>query len=74
MVKIGKGERGHTRVAVVGVHFGFAFGDFQVGLAADLVEGGFAAGEKLAGVAVAGGDVLVSKEEKYSVLLQRYKR
>lgn len=47
-----RGER--TRVAVVGVGFGGAFGDFEVVFVAHLVEGAFGAAEEFAGVAVAG--------------------
>lgn len=50
-----------TRVTVVGVHFGGTFCDFEVAFGGHLIEGGFAAGEEFAGVAMAGGiDVSLS--------------
>ena len=53
-----EGERGkcrRTRVAVIGICFGGALCDFEVAFAGHLVEGGLAAAEELAGVAVAWG-------------------
>lgn len=49
-----------TGVAGVGVGFGISFGDFEVVFVAHLVKGGLAAGEELAGVAVAAMDELWS--------------
>ena len=50
-----------TGVAVVGVGLGGALCDLEVAFVGHLVEGGFAAAEELAGVAVAGWGWLVGR-------------
>lgn len=48
-----EGTKRHTAITLVGVGFQVALCDFEVILGDDGVQGAFAAGEELAGVAVA---------------------
>ena len=58
-----QGER--TRVTGVGIRLDGTFGDFEVILVGDLVQGVLAAAEELAGIAVAGGDVSVTSSPRW---------